>query len=51
MHCTTVGWLIVLVVAVAGYCLYRRWQVRRYRRAKQAALDALLPLDISRPKT
>lgn len=50
MQCSTMGWLVILAIAVGGWCLYRRWQIRRYRRAKQAALAAMLPLDISKRK-
>lgn len=50
MSCTTVGWLALLAIAVGGWCLYRRWQIRLYRKAKRDALAAV-NLDISNRKT
>lgn len=49
MNCAVVGWLALLAIALGGYCLYRRWQIRLYRRAKRAALESVR-LDISNSK-
>lgn len=42
MSCTVLGWLVLLAIAFGGYCLYRRWQIRLYRKAKRDALVAML---------